>query len=268
MYKGTLIRSGGNAKTIKGDKGGVYETAIMYLAPAEQSLMGNVCPMAVMAGCEKACLFKAGRAGIFQAIPAARIAKTQRYFSDRASFMVELVRDIERFRNYCIRKGVKPAVRLNGTSDIQWEVAHPCERKFVSGVHKFASIFEAFPDVQFYDYTKVYKRAYRRLPSNYSLTLSYSEANPAYAAAVIKAACETGMNMAVVYRSKAVRDNMLYSGDAFGEASNGVVSTTRIIRPVIDGDNTDMRFTDPRGVIVGLYAKGPAKKDTTGFVVD
>ncbi|AIK68472.1 hypothetical protein Lo5R7ANS_02 [Mesorhizobium phage vB_MloP_Lo5R7ANS] len=259
MYRGTLIRSGGNAKTIKGDKAGEYETAIMYLAPASQSLMGNVCPMAIMAGCEKACLFKAGRAGIFEAIPAARIAKTQRYFSDRVAFMAELHRDIAAFVRYCNRKGVKPAVRLNGTSDIQWEVGHP-----VAG---FKSIFEAFPMVQFYDYTKITKRAYRALPANYALTLSYSEANPAYAAAVIKAACETGLNMAVVYRSKAIRDNMLYSGDAFGDASNGVVSTTRVIRQVIDGDETDMRFSDPRGVIVGLYAKGPAKRDTSGFVV-
>lgn len=259
MFKGSLIRSGGNAKTIKGDKAGEYETAIMYLAPVSQSLMGNVCPMAANAGCEKACLFKAGRAGMFSSIIKARIAKTQRYFKDRAAFMAELVADIEKFVRYCQRKGVKPAVRLNGTSDIQWEIGHPA-----GGA---ASIFEAFPEVQFYDYTKITKRAYRALPANYSLTLSYSEARPDYAAAVIKAASETGMNMAVVYRSKAVRDAMLPSGDAFGDVSNGVVSHTRIFRPVIDGDETDMRFLDATGVIVGLYAKGPAKQDATGFVI-
>lgn len=273
MYRGTLIRSGGNAKTIKGDKAGEYETAIMYLAPAAQSGMGNVCPMAIMAGCEMGCLSKSGRAAIFNSIVNARIAKTQRYFSDRAAFMAELVKDIEAFVRYCERKGVKPAVRLNGTSDIQWEVAHPCVRR-IKPKHPqqereahFASIVHAFPEVQFYDYTKITKRAYRSLPANYALTLSYSEANPAYAAAVIKAACETGLNMAVVYRSKAIRDNMLCSGDAFGDASNGVISTTRVIRQVIDGDETDMRFSDPSGVIVGLYAKGPAKRDTSGFVV-
>ncbi|WP_149902392.1 hypothetical protein [Mesorhizobium sp. SARCC-RB16n] len=274
LFKSKTIRSGGNAKTIKGDKFGEYETAIMYLAPAKQALMGNVCPMAETAGCEMGCLSKAGRAGMFSSIVEARIAKTQRYFSNRAAFMADLVKDIEAFVRYCNRKGVKPAVRLNGTSDIQWEVAHPCQRDAPKGHFSYpvaylhASIFEAFPEVQFYDYTKVYKRAYRKLPANYSLTLSYSEASPAYAAAVIKTACETGINMAVVYRSKAIRDNMLSSGDAFGDASNGVVSTTRVIRPVIDGDETDMRFTDPQGVIVGLYAKGPAKKDTSGFVID
>ncbi|MER8582662.1 hypothetical protein NKG95_28830 [Mesorhizobium sp. M1423] len=269
MYRGTLIRSGGNAKTIKGDKAGEYETAIMYLAPAAQSGMGNVCPMAATAGCEMGCLSKAGRAAIFNSIVNARIAKTRRYFSNRAAFMAELVKDIEAFVRYCERKGVKPAVRLNGTSDIQWEVAHPCVR-YIKPKHPqqereahYASIFHAFPEVQFYDYTKVYKRAYRSLPANYSLTLSYSEANFAYRDAVVKTAVETGANIAVVYRNKATRNNVMPSGDAFGNIETGF----RLYREVIDGDETDMRFSDPRGVIVGLYAKGPAKRDTSGFVV-
>ncbi|MER9628914.1 hypothetical protein [Mesorhizobium sp. M0296] len=263
MYRGSLIRSGGNAKTIKGDKAGEYETAIMYLAPAAQSGMGNVCPMAGQAGCEMGCLSKAGRAAIFNSIVNARIAKTRRYFSDRAAFMAELVKDIEAFVRYCERKGVKPAVRLNGTSDIQWEVAHPCVR-YIKLKHPqqereahFASIFHAFPEVQFYDYTKITKRAYRALPANYALTLSYSEANPAYANAVTKTASETGMNVAIVFRTKALRNARMASRDYTGGWS----------REVIDGDETDMRFSDPRGVIVGLYAKGPAKRDTSGFVV-
>ncbi|RWP18880.1 MAG: hypothetical protein EOR00_09600 [Mesorhizobium sp.] len=246
IFKSKTILAGLNAKTVKGDD--VYVTAIMYLAPAAQSLMGNVCPMAVMAGCEMGCLSKAGRAGIFSSIVNSRIAKTQRYFADRAAFMAELHRDIAAFVRWCAKHGVKPAVRLNGTSDIQWEVAHP-----VAG---FKSIFEAFPEVQFYDYTKVYKRAYRSLPANYSLTLSYSEANPAYADAVLTAARETGSNIAVVYRTKALRN------------AEVTKSTGRFVhREVIDGDETDMRFLDPRRVVIGLYAKGPAKRDTSGFVV-
>lgn len=254
MFKGKLIRSGGNAKTVKGDKGGQYETAIMYLAPGSQSLMGNVCPMALQAGCDpsihKACLYDSGQAGVFSSINKARIAKTQRYFKDRAEFMAALHKDVAAFVRYCAKRGVRPAVRLNGTSDIQWEVAHP-----VAG---FASIFEAFPMVQWYDYTKIYKRAYRALPANYSLTLSYSAANPAYSQAIQKTARETGLNVAVVYRTKALRDAHIARG--FGIMQEA--------RPVIDGDETDMRFTDPRGVIVGLYAKGKgAKTDTSGFVV-
>lgn len=264
MFKGTLIRSGGNAKTIKGDKAGEYETAIMYLAPASQSSMGNVCPMAKQAGCEAACLFKAGRAGMFNSIIEARIAKTRRYFADRSAFMAELVKDIGRFVAYCAKKGVKPAVRLNGTSDIQWEVGHPVTRLWHNVDDEtisvpYASIFEAFPEVQFYDYTKIAKRAYRKLPANYTLVLSYSHARQAYAEEIVKAAMETGLNLAVVYRSKALAAKPY---DTFGSERIGFMA-----REVINGDETDMRFTDPSGVIVGLYAKGPAKRDTTGFVV-
>lgn len=113
--------------------------------------------------------------------------------------------------------------------------------------------------VQFYDYTKIAKRAYRDLPSNYALTLSYSAANADYARTIAETAKVTGCNVAVVYRSKAIRDGEI------ARAENG--GGTLLGLPMIDGDETDMRFTDPRGVVVGLYAKGPAKRDTTGFVV-
>lgn len=266
MFQGTLIRSGNNAKTIKGD--GVYETAIMYLAPF--NLAGaNVCPMAEQAGCIAGCLNTAGR-GRMSNVQKARVNKTKRYLSSRSTFMAHLVADLTRFSAYCRRKGVKPAVRLNGTSDIQWEVAHPVEIPWVShnlnaagqpveeyGSDRYASVFEAFPEIQFYDYTKVYKRVYRDLPANYRLVLSYSEANPAYAAAVSKAAKETGANLAVVFRTKEFRDYLIGKLVQYGDAC----------RDVIDGDSDDMRFLDPTKVIVGLYAKGAAKRDTSGFVV-
>jgi hypothetical protein len=253
MFRGTLIRSGNNAKTVKGD--GEFETAIMYLAPF--TLAGtNVCPMAEQAGCIAGCLNTAGR-GRMNNVQIARINKTKRYLNSRTAFMAELVDDLERFVRYCSRKGVKPAVRLNGTSDIQWEVAHYARRGDARG-----SVFELFPEVQFYDYTKVYKRVYRELPSNYSLTLSYSEASPRYADAIIAAVKDTGANVAVVYRTKELRDGLATAG---GDRLEGAERTT--IRPVFNGDDTDLRFTDPKGVIVGLYAKGKAKVDTSGFVV-
>ena len=111
MYSGTLIRSGNNAKTIKGDKLSIYETAIMYLAPSTQSGMGNVCPMAMLAKCEKPCLFTAGRAGLFSSIINARIAKTRRYFADSAAFMAELVADLER----------SPIVLRKALYGVQWK---------------------------------------------------------------------------------------------------------------------------------------------------
>jgi hypothetical protein len=260
MFSSPTIRSGNNAKTVKGD--GVYETAIMYLAP--YNLAGaNVCPMAEQAGCIAGCLNTAGR-GQMSNVQRGRIGKTKRYLANRAAFMAELHRDLLRFLNYCRKKGVRPAVRLNGTSDIQWEVAHPVTNP--DSGHTFASIFHAFPEIQFYDYTKVYKRVYRDLPVNYRLVLSYSEANPRYRDAVIKAANETGVNLAVVYRHKAFRDDAVMTRN-LNRAAWQLVQIGMEPRRVIDGDSDDMRFLDPTGVIVGLYAKGPAKRDTSGFVV-
>lgn len=253
IFKSKTILAGLNAKTVKGDKMEEYATAIMYLAPWKAAGI-NVCPMAEQAGCIKACLFTAGRAEFLPSIPKSRIAKTLRYASDRAAFMAELVRDIGRFVKWCARHEVRPAVRLNGTSDIQWESGHPC---FRDGA-RYLSIFAAFPEVTFYDYTKVTKRVYRDLPANYRLCLSYSAANPAFANMVTQAARDTGCNVAVVYRSKAARDSIV------GKAALAELP----LHSVINGDLTDMRFLDPAGSIVGLYAKGRARKDNSGFVVD
>lgn len=246
MFCGSLIRSGNNAKTVKGD--GIFETAIMYLAPSDISGK-NVCPMAKVAMCEQACLYSAGR-GAFNSVQAARIAKAKRYHEDRAYFMADLVRDCEGFVAYCKRKGVRPAIRLNGTSDIQYEVGHMVKRNG----QVFESIFAAFPEIQWYDYTKIAKRVFRALPENYSLVLSYSEANTDYANDIMSAHDATGANIAVVFRDKETRARYMETG------FRGV--------PVIDGDRDDLRFNDPRGVVVGLYAKGKAKADQSGFVID
>ena len=233
MWKGKLLSSGMNAKTVKGDKAGEYLTAIMYMAPADMVEGINVCPMAELAGCKAGCLFSAGR-GRFNSVAQARIRKTMQWRDKRDEFIRTLMNDITKFKKHCDKHGLKAAVRLNGTSDIMWEVVAP-------------ELFTVHPDVQFYDYTKIYKRAYKTMPKNYHLTLSYSEANPDYAKAVRLAHVQTGVNMAVVYRTKAL-------------VNQGVNH--------IDGDETDMRFLDAPGKVVALYAKGKAKKDTSGFVID
>jgi hypothetical protein len=258
MFSGSLIRSGNNAKTVKGD--GVYETAIMYLAPANMARTERtMCSMAVLAGCIAGCLNTAGR-GAFSNVQQARVNKTLRYLDGREMFLADLVTDLAAFVRYCRRGNVIPAVRLNGTSDIQWEVGHPVSRDGV----EYASIFEAFPEVQFYDYTKIAKRVLKPLPANYALTLSYSAANSRYSDMIINAALASGANVAVVYRTKASRDALLKTGFSVSSSTGATLS-----RSVIDGDETDMRFMDPKGVIVGLYAKGRAgKADKSGFVVD
>lgn len=256
-FSGSLIRAGNNAKTIKSDKASKFSTAIMYLAPADLAGGKTVCPFAEKAGCKAGCLNTAGQ-GAYSNVQQARINKTFRYLKNRDQFMSDLVTDIEKFSAKCFKNDRLPAIRLNGTSDIMFE------RIPVDG---FANIFERFPEVQFYDYTKIPTRAYAKLPENYQLTLSYSAANAVYAKQVIDAANDTGINVAVVYRSESMRSELEKTKN-LDHVSNITVGNHGVLkRPVINGDETDLRFFDKHGVIVGLYAKGAAKNDQSGFVI-
>ena len=213
----------GNTKTVKGEAMG-YQTYIMHLAPS--TLSGyNTCPMA-SEGCASACLNTAGR-GRFTAIQEARIRKTKWFFENREDFMYTLVKDIKAAIRKAEREGFIPVFRLNGTSDIRWETV---------SVLDYRNIMEMFPNVQFYDYTKLPNR--RDIPSNYHLTFSRSESN--------EHLIPQGMNVAVVF-------------DSLPDVWMG--------RKVIDGTETDLRFLDEQNVVVGLLAKGKAKKDTSGFTI-
>jgi hypothetical protein len=226
-----LLTIGTNAKTVKSDKASEYLTAIMYLAPADTVAGVNLCPMAVTAGCRAACLYTAGR-GAFSNVQKARIKKTEFYRDNQDGFMRTLISDIEEAQRKATKMGKRLAVRLNGTSDIAWENIR------IDG----NTLFEIFPGVQFYDYTKL---PGRKAPSNYHLTVSYSEAGLQYAAKVLKSV----KNWAVVFSDKARMPKEFHG------------------RRVINGDETDLRFLDTDNVVVGLYAKGAAKKDCTGFVI-
>lgn len=244
----------GNPKTEKGEKLG-YWTAVLHLAPAKLSGF-EVCPGATK-GCRDACLNTAGRGGLMagtsrlsyadvlggkvNTVQAARIARTQMLFSDREAFLRQLLGEIATFVSKAVKAGFTPAIRLNATSDIRWEAS----AFHVDG----KSIMDHFPEVQFYDYTKLANR--RNLPSNYHLTFSLADGNELQA----YAALANGINVAAVFRSQA---------DVADAIDGGFMG-----RPVVDGDETDLRFLDPKGgVIVALYAKGNARHDTTGFVVD
>jgi hypothetical protein len=219
-----------DAKTVKGTAEG-YLTGILYLAPHKLSGVINTCVMASL-GCIASCLFTAGRAAFSPNIRAARIAKTVLLVTDQLAFLASLAYDIDGLRRKAAKRGLIPAVRINGTSDMPILAL---------------TMAKLFPDVQFYDYTKLPKAWLRTLP-NYHLTFSHSEVNHA---ACIDALAH-GVNVAVVFGLK--------KGSEFPETWNGY--------PVVSGDETDLRFTDPKGgVVVGLYAKGQAKKDCSGFVV-
>jgi len=229
-----------NAKTIKGEKYGI-KTAILYLMPAMGSGV-QMCAMASTAGCEKPCLFSAGR-GAMSNVMLSRLRKTLYFNQYRDQFMLQLQSELVRERAKAKRKGYKLIVRLNGTSDIRWEN--------VGIGYAYANIMQALPDIQFYDYTKLANR--KHIPANYDLTFSYSGV-PAYAPFVAKAVAN-GERIAVVFRDRAIVNAMLANGDTF------------LGLPVVDGDDTDIRHLDPKGAVVALYAKGKARRDQSGFVV-
>jgi hypothetical protein len=228
-----LLSVSTDAKTTKGESLG-FLTGILYLAPATTTKW-NTCSMAKIAECDKACLYTAGR-GAFSSVQQARIRKTEWFFDNTESFMLQLAEDITKLVAKAKKLGLTPLVRLNGTSDIRWETIE------VSYTKK--NIFQMFPDVQFYDYTKDVNR--KDLPSNYDLTFSYSgvEGFQPFVAKALK----KQMRIAVVFRKE--QD----------------IPQTFMGIPVVSGDNSDVRHLDDK-VIVGLYAKGKAKLDTTGFVV-
>ncbi len=216
-------------------------TAPLHLAPA--SLSGwNVCPMATQ-GCKAACLHTAGTPAYMKGKTKARLARTRAYFEARADFMAALAIEIAKHVKRARAMRYKPAVRLNATSDIRFEVV-----PVTYNGKTFANIMQAFPNVQFYDYTKIANR--RNLPSNYHLTFSLAENNDASAAAALR----NGMNIAAVFNVP--RGGTLPPSFKIGEF--GV--------PVIDGDEHDYRPADAKFSIVGLRAKGQAIGDASGFV--
>jgi hypothetical protein len=251
-----LLTIGHDAKTVKGQKQG-YLTGILYLAPWKsagirshdvdgtggRNSIVNVCPNASLE-CVALCLNTAGR-GAFDSIQQGRLRKTRLLFADRQAFMATLRDNVKRLLRMAERQGFTPCVRLNGTSDIGWE-------------SEGFGIMQAFPAVQFYDYTKSAVRMWRyldgRMPANYHLTFSRSECNDADALGVLS----SGGNVAVVFTTRR------------GEP----LPTTWCDYPVIDGDESDLRFLDGAstrpahiGLVVGLRAKGRAKTHRGGFIV-
>jgi hypothetical protein len=169
-------------------------------------------------------------------VQSARIARTAHFFRDLDAFKFDLIEETRSFLASAARRNMVPCIRLNGTSDIPWERVFP-------------EIFAMFPEVQWYDYTKypVEKRPPEKLPANYHLTMSYSGEN----ADACLDALARGRNVAVVFAVK--------KGEPLPTSFSGY--------PVIDGDETDLRFLDPSPCIVGLRAKGRAIGDASSFVV-
>jgi len=230
-----LLSVGTNAKTIKGD-GKKYKTAIIYMIPNEK-----ICPMSGknMANCRVGCLVNAGLASVYKTINQARQRRTDLYENDQKLFLEILNKEIKRFINYCEKRDITPCIRLNGTSDIDYERLIDME--------SYNAIF--------YDYTKRPNRLDKKLPKNYHLTVSYSQATERYQNIVEDAIKKhSNINVAVVFRDKLPAK---YKGFK-----------------VINGDLHDLRFLDKKNVVVGLKEKltlnseGKLDRDNSGFVVD
>ena len=227
MFK---LLSTANPKIQKGTKLG-YLSFILHLAPS--TLSGkNTCPKATP-GCIAACLNTAGRGGMFKKgentnmIQKARIRKARYFFEDRAGFMADLVSDINKAIKFAAKKNLTPVFRLNGTSDLSWEKYEMTEGK---------NVFDVFAGIQFYDYTKVLGRKVKHI-ENYHLTFSKADGNDSDVAEALM----QGMSVVAVY--------------------------DKIPAGVPSADETDLRFLDPKGIMLGLKAKGRAKKDYSGFVI-
>ena len=239
MIKTTLLTSG-NQKILKGEKMG-YITKGIHLAPA--NLAGyEVCQWRSK-GCTASCLNTAGR-GQMNSVQQSRIAKTKLFFERKAEFMTKLCKEITSTYRSALKKEMQAVFRLNLTSDISWEDVQ---------LFKGSNIFKHFEGIQFYDYTKSFKRmcsfldkpfikGEAKFPSNYHLTFSRSENNDKKCEMVLA----MGGNVAVVFRNQLPKTWKGYE--------------------VVNGDDTDLRFLDRKGIVVGLIEKGMAKKDSTGFV--
>lgn len=238
----TLLSVSSDSKTVKGEKAG-YLTGILYLAPGTIAGTGNLCVNA-STGCALSCLWQAGRAAMFESINRARVMKTRFLKNDRKGFESMLLKDVAALIRKAKRMGLTPALRLNGTSDLPFE-------------NLFPSVFSSFPTLQTYDYSKSIKRALAwskgEMPSNYHLTFSLSESNRAQAALALRA----GVNVAAVVHGYNPGETIPFEG---------------LTVETVEGDSSDLRFLDRpssngQGRFIILKAKGPARRDETGFVI-
>ncbi len=228
--KNLLSEGSTNAKTSKN----ALLTYILYLAPGNISGI-NVCPFA-SPGCLSSCLYSAGR-GAFNSVQKARINRTLIFKENRHAFYIQLANELMMLHDKSIKLKKDIAIRLNGTSDID----HLNELIRHTGIDFLDSFYS---NLKFYDYTKNPNIVKKYLNTNYKITFSRSEINDE----LVQKVLQMGGNVAVVFKNQLPSN---YNG-----------------YPVINGDESDLRYYDQNNVIIGLKAKGKAKKDKSGFVID
>jgi hypothetical protein len=231
--KNLLSKGSTNAKTSKND----IKTFILYLAPHNLNYKGITLCKDASVNCIKVCLNTAGM-GIFSNVQNARINKANFYVSDKKVFLAQLLKEIKKEIKKASDKNEKIAFRLNGTSDIDFLYLLDKHFNFNVDLLQYDKVF-------FYDYTKSLARAKRyQNYRNYTLTFSKSESNEKET----NEALNLGINVAAVF-------------------SNDLPKTYKGIK-VVDADKTDLEMLKYKNVILGLKAKGKARKDTSGFVIN
>ena len=236
-----LLSTGDSNFKLRKSNGKGFLVFGLSLRPAKGSGY-NVCSMS--GKCEEACVLEYAGRSVTAPVREARNRKTKLYFENRPEFMSMLIADLQIAQRQADRKGLNCAVRLNVASDIPWEMNHP-------------ELFAQFGRITFYDYTKIYKRFDRQIPSNYHITYSYSETTaPAIASKIL----DSGQNVAVVF-------DTVYKPQqkVIGDLPSTFTVNGKTYK-VIDGDLHDMRVSlfDGASVVVGLRGKGGKRNVTAG----
>ena len=215
-----------STKIEKGQKINV-NTAILYLAPDTTVTNKTICPNASRNGCSNDCLASSGRLGMING-QLAQIRRTLYYLYHNESFMIQLQNEIDKYHK---KYGDTLAVRLNGTSDLNW-----------------AEFIANNPKIQFYDYSKLRNMILKNKNKNHHYTFSGSMYSD-YSRKELKKAVNSGLNIALAFNTKGTKKDTLR------------IPKKLFNKKLVDFDITDVRFKDKQGSIGYLKRKGSNVND-------
>jgi len=220
------LLSKANHKTLLGGSIMIYTLSFL---PANYSGF-NVCKPSTTKNCKPTCLGVAAGRNVMTQNQQAKFNRTEMFFKDRENFDALLIREVTNGVKLAAKTGKALAFRLNCYSDI------PFENVKLAGTGK--NVFELFPNVQFYDYTKRAERDYalRGKWNNYHMSFSFDGSN--YDDVVHVMHHYPWVNIIIV-----ISKDDDFPTEYFG-------------RKTFDADKTDYRFQDPTGQVGVLRIKG------------
>jgi len=231
---GPMSLLGSAVKTEKGEALLRVLTAVVYMAPDREAFETGdhrtLCPFS--GDCAAACLGHSAGRMIMSTCERARLWKTALLLGRRRLWRELLDAEVESHRRRADRLRMVPAVRVDGSSD--------------TGEGRLAAMRAEGRDdetTRFYDYTKSERRAAPETWSpNYSVVFSHSERSDWDTERDIM---ERGGSVAIVFDTPIGADlPRTYRGF-----------------DVVNGDETDVRFYDSPGVVVGLRFKAARDRE-------